>query len=139
MLQCDHPLLKDKLDKLKEIICDKFNPSEIQLLNQIYNRIMQYPVPPELMGSTHKYSVNGDKERGPIDNYEENSQGLCKTCKQSKLKNRFATKCRHTYRPYYSKGLCQNCYSAHYYVKRKTKEQEKQKGKGGKTESHSGG
>ena len=36
-----------------------------------------------------------------------------------------ATACTHSHKPHYSNGLCQNCYLAQYYLKRKKKNQEK--------------
>lgn len=36
-----------------------------------------------------------------------------------------ATACAHIHKPHYSNGLCQNCYLAQYYLKRKKKNQEK--------------
>ena len=36
-----------------------------------------------------------------------------------------ATACSHTTKPHYSNGLCQNCYLAQYYQKRKAKQQQK--------------
>jgi len=36
-----------------------------------------------------------------------------------------ASRCEHTFRPHYSNGLCQNCYLAQYYQKRKKKTIEK--------------
>lgn len=36
-----------------------------------------------------------------------------------------ATACGHTNKPHYSNGLCQNCYLAQYYQKRKAKQQQK--------------
>ena len=39
-----------------------------------------------------------------------------------------ANKCEHIYRSHYSNGLCQNCYLAQYYQKRKAKMLEKQTG-----------
>ena len=38
-----------------------------------------------------------------------------------------ATKCKHTDKPHYSGGLCQICYLAEYYKKRKQKRLEKQR------------
>lgn len=40
-----------------------------------------------------------------------------------------ATSCPHTDRPHYSGGMCQSCYLAKYYLKRKQKNQDKAKGK----------
>ena len=37
-----------------------------------------------------------------------------------------ADACEHTTRPHYSNGLCQSCYLAQYYLKRKIKMAEKQ-------------
>lgn len=37
-----------------------------------------------------------------------------------------ASKCQHTTKPHYSSGLCQSCYLAQYYQKRKKKILEKE-------------
>ena len=37
-----------------------------------------------------------------------------------------ASKCQHTNKPHYSSGLCQSCYLAQYYQKRKKKMLEKE-------------
>ena len=36
-----------------------------------------------------------------------------------------ATTCGHTHKPHYSNGLCQSCYLAQYYLKKKAKNQAK--------------
>lgn len=40
-----------------------------------------------------------------------------------------ASVCGHTDRSHYSSGMCQNCYLAKYYLKRKNKQEEKAKAK----------
>ena len=40
---------------------------------------------------------------------------------KSNKKAKMASECEHTFRPHYSSGLCQNCYLAKYYLKRKKK------------------
>ena len=44
-------------------------------------------------------------------------------------KSKMASECAHTDRPHYSSGLCQNCYLAQYYKKRKEKAIRKEKEK----------
>lgn len=39
--------------------------------------------------------------------------------------------CGHPHKSHYSNGMCQNCYLAKYYLKRKTKQEQKTKDKSG--------
>ena len=43
--------------------------------------------------------------------------------------------CGHTHKSHYSNGMCQNCYLAKYYLKRKNKASEKNSVKGGSVEN----
>ena len=53
---------------------------------------------------------------------------MCHNCYHNKGKQKKATACSHTTKPHYSNGLCQNCYLAQYYLKRKKKNMLKKMG-----------
>lgn len=52
---------------------------------------------------------------------------MCLNCYHKCGKAKMASKCIHTNKSHYSNGLCQNCYLAQYYRKRKEKQMIKQK------------
>lgn len=51
---------------------------------------------------------------------------MCKNCYHAKGRTKKATKCPHSDRPLYAKGICKNCYLSTYH---KDKRQEKRKAK----------
>tara|TARA_B110000285_G_C15120559_1_gene616845 strand:+ start:1977 stop:2255 length:279 start_codon:yes stop_codon:yes gene_type:complete len=52
---------------------------------------------------------------------------MCHNCYHRKGKTKMAHACGHPHKSHYSSGMCQNCYLAKYYLKRKNKQAEKQK------------
>ena len=52
---------------------------------------------------------------------------MCHNCYHRKGKSKMASACSHKNKPHYSNGLCQNCYLAQYYLKRKEKNEKKKK------------
>jgi hypothetical protein len=54
---------------------------------------------------------------------------MCHNCYHRKGKTKMADACGHPERSHYSSGMCQNCYLAKYYLKRKTKAMQKQQDK----------
>lgn len=57
------------------------------------------------------------------------AKNMCHNCYHRKGKTKMAHACGHTDRSHYSSGMCQNCYLAKYYLKRKSKQEEKAKAK----------
>lgn len=57
------------------------------------------------------------------------AKNMCHNCYHRKGKTKMAWACGHTNKSHYSSGMCQNCYLAKYYIKRKTKMEEKERAK----------
>ena len=51
---------------------------------------------------------------------------MCHNCYHRRGKSKMAYGCGHPHKPHYSQGMCQNCYLAKYYVKRKLKQTKKE-------------
>ena len=60
---------------------------------------------------------------------------MCHNCYHRKGKTKMAYACGHTNKSHYSSGMCQNCYLAKYYIKRKNKMEEKAKAEASKKDS----
>ena len=54
------------------------------------------------------------------------AKNMCHNCYHRRGKTKKAFACEHKDKSHYSNGMCQNCYLAKYYLKRKTKADEKE-------------
>ena len=67
--------------------------------------------------------------RCPHTNLKHYAKNMCHNCYHRRGKTKKAWACPHTHKSHYSGGMCQNCYLAKYYIKRKSKIEQKEANK----------